>query len=405
MFLARIEKLFLFLTIFFLPTQLGRHFWPNFSFVFSLSVDYLSPVVYFWDLLVLLLLLVFLLQRKPVKKTPLNLYLLFFLTQVLSLAPFADAGSSVNLGAGLVRAEQYLIAGMFGVYLASVSWNFIKPAVFWALALSVVTESVLAISQFVNGGTLGLWIAGERTFSLSTPAIAKFDFYGRQFLRPYGTFPHPNVLAGFLVLANLLISLKIFSLKSWITKLSLVLGGITILLSVSRTAIIAGIILALLLLKSKGRIILLVVALILLPILYTRFSAIFNFDNLSFSRREELSQASLQMWSSSKILGIGLNNFIPASSNQIVVGPSRFLQPVHNIFLLALSETGIIGLMGLLILIGYPIARNFKFQITNFKLMWLIIIFLGMFDHYFLTLPQGYRMLFLIWGLTFSKED
>lgn len=401
--LQKIEQGLLFLTLLFLPTQLGRHFWPNFSFVFSLPIDYLSPVVYFWDLLVLLQLLVFLLQRKPVKKTPLNLYLLFFLTQVLSLTPFAASGSSVNLGAGLVRAEQHLVAGLFGVYLASVSWNFIKPAVFWALALSAISESALAISQFVNSGTLGLWIAGERTFSLSTPGIAKFDFYGRQFLRPYGTFPHPNVLAGFLVLANLLLSLKIFSLKSWIAKLSLILGGITILLSVSRTAIIAGIVLALLLLKSRGRIILLVIVLILLPILYTRFSAIFNFDSLSFIRREELSQASLEMWSSSKILGIGLNNFIPASSNQIVVGPSRFLQPVHNIFLLSLSETGLMGLTGFLILIGYPIIKLFKRP--PFLMLWGIIIFLGMFDHYFLTLPQGYRMLFLIWGLTFSKED
>jgi hypothetical protein len=35
-----------------LPTQLGKHFWPFFSFIYSLKIDYLAVTVYFWDLLV-----------------------------------------------------------------------------------------------------------------------------------------------------------------------------------------------------------------------------------------------------------------------------------------------------------------------------------------------------------------
>ncbi|MCL5090714.1 MAG: hypothetical protein M1514_01755, partial [Patescibacteria group bacterium] len=106
--------------------------------------------------------------------------------------------------------------------------------------------------------------------------------------------------------------------------------------------------------------------------------------------------------------GVGLNNFIPAAADQLLVGPSRFLQPVHNIFLLQLSETGLLGLLGLLGLISLPIwilikRRNFaaKFLIA----VWVIIFFLGLFDHYFLTLPQGYRLLFLVWGLSFGLSE
>ncbi len=400
--LQRIEQGLLFLTLLFLPTQLGKHFWPTFSFVYSLPVDYLSPVVYFWDLLVAFLLVVFLLQRKPVKKNALNLYLIFFLSQVLSLVPFVVSGNGLNLGAGLVRAEQYLVAGVFGVYLASANWAFIKQIVFWALGLSVLGESFLAIAQFLKGGTLGLWIIGERTFSLSTPAIAKFDYFDRQFLRPYGTFPHPNVLAAFLVIVSGLLSLRIFSSSSLMSRLIPLFGSIAVLLSVSRTAIVAGISLFLILLKTKGRLMLVVLILLLLPVLYTRFSAIFNFDSLSFVRREQLSEAALKIWLSSPVFGIGLNNFIPASASQILVGPSRFLQPVHNIFLLTLSETGLIGLLGLIALIGYPMLRLFKLK--PMLLLWVMIIFLGMFDHYFLTLPQGYRLLILIWGLSLSQD-
>src|SRR3989344_5909066 len=98
------EQVLFFLTVLFLPTQLGKHFWPDFSFVYSLPIDYLSPVIYFWDLLVMFLLAVFILQRKKINRLALNLFLLFILTSSLSLMP-----------TGFVRLEQYLIAGLFGV--------------------------------------------------------------------------------------------------------------------------------------------------------------------------------------------------------------------------------------------------------------------------------------------------
>jgi hypothetical protein len=49
------QKIF-WLLIFLLPVQLGRHFWPDFSFVLGLKIDYLAPTVYLTDLLVLLIL-------------------------------------------------------------------------------------------------------------------------------------------------------------------------------------------------------------------------------------------------------------------------------------------------------------------------------------------------------------
>lgn len=397
--LKNLEKIFFFLTLLFLPTQLGRHFWPNFSFVYSLPIDYLSPTIYFWDLLSLVLWSVFLIQKKHINKLALNLFYFFILTQTVSLL-----STGANIGVGLVRLEQYLIAGFFGVYIASQNFKEVRQIIFWGLAIPTIGESVLAFGQFLKGSSLGFWIFGERSFSLSTPGIAKFDFYGREFLRPYGTFPHPNVLAGFMIIVSILIRKKTVSFFS----------GLATLLTFSRTVIFAGVIFAFLLTKKQGKLLLILGVLILLPILYTRYSSLLNFDNLAVIRREELSITAFTLWSQSPILGKGLNNFIPSGADLLLAGPSRFLQPAHNIFLLALSETGIVGLMGIIILFGYPILKlipvhrpsgSKPFTLTPMLMVWTSIIFLGLFDHYFLTLPQGYRVLFLVWGLSLSMLE
>ena len=402
--LKKVEETLLFLTVFFLPTQLGKHFWPDFSFVYSLPIDYLSPTLYFWDILVILLCIIFIIKKEHINRKAIILFYFFIFIESLSLL------ISQNIGVGLVRLEQYLISGLFGVYIASCDLSRVKNILFWGLGLSIIMESSLAILQFIKGETLGLWILGERTFSISTPGIAKFDFKGIQFLRPYGTFPHPNVLAGFMVIAPLIVvtlreTKDIYSSLAF--KMTIFFAGVAIILSVSRVAILTGYLEAAFLLDRKWKMILVGVVLILLPFIFIRFSSIFTFDSLTILRREELAENSWKMFTSSPIMGIGLNNFIPSSAQGLISGPSRFLQPVHNIFLLTLSETGLVGLLGLLITFGYPVWKLIKLRITNNEqrtllIIWGVIIFLGIFDHYFLTLPQGYRLLFLIWGLSFS---
>ncbi len=410
---ARLEQKLLFLILLFLPTQLGRHFWPDFSYIYSLKVDYLSPTIYFWDLLVVCLLIVFILQKKVVKRIALNLFLFFIITQALSLI------GSLDPGAGLVRLEQYITVGLFGVYLASYKWVELKTQLFLPLSIVVIFESLLGIGQFLLEGSLGFWVLGERAFSISTPAIAKFNFQGIELLRPYATFPHPNTLAAFLVLMIPVLTITTPTKKYPKTfALALFLSIVTVILSVSRTSFIAGLVELIYFLKRKGFLIIIAVMLLTSPFLYTRFESIFDYDNLSIIRREEFVDTALNLFKTSPLLGIGLNNFIPESSGNIASGENRFLQPVHNIYLLTLSETGILGLIGLVALIGYPVwllvhslwfmeksnkPRTKNNEQSTILLLWFVAIFLGMFDHYFLTQPQGLRMLFLIWGLSLAK--
>ena len=50
---VKLHKTFFYLLIIFLPTQLGKHFWPDWTMVLGLRLDYLSPTLYLTDILIL----------------------------------------------------------------------------------------------------------------------------------------------------------------------------------------------------------------------------------------------------------------------------------------------------------------------------------------------------------------
>lgn len=390
--ILQLERLLFLLVIIFLPTQLGKHWWPDFSFIYSLPIDYLAPTLYGWDLLVISLLVCWLWRKPTINWLAVKLVLIYLLCLIPSFTQLT------NWGTGLVRLEQYLIAASLAIYLASVNLKTYWPLLRLGLAIAVIYQSLIAISQFSLGHSLGWWILGERDFSLANPVIAKFNWYNQLFLRPYGTFPHPNVLAAFMVVAIPLI-LKTAKLSLW-SKLAIGLAMVTTLISFSRSATVVLATELIYLLRHQAKWLILIILLVL-PVVYVRFNSALNFDALSITRRAELATNSLILWQNSPWLGIGLNNFIPeAASSFLLSGHNRFLQPVHNILLLQLVETGWIGLFGLVIMMLVAIITVYKVRDYHLLFIWLVILGLGMFDHYWLTLPQGIRLWWIIWGLS-----
>lgn len=407
-FLPRVEKILFFLTILLLPTQLGKHFWPSSSFIYSLRIDYLSPTLYLWDLLSLSLITAFILNSLA-SKQKLNInnkflfFLLFFLlTQSMSIL------IAVNPQGSLVRLKEYIISGLFALYLSSKSFPEIKPFFIWGLTISTLFTCLLAIFQFLFGHSLGFWILGERSFSVSTPLIAKFNFYEQVFLRPYATFPHPNMLSAFLVLTLPIILLQIPKRFNHLKQIFGLLVSSAVFITFSRPGL--GIItLEMILLLRRFWKLLLILGVIIAPLMVVRFVSIFTFDTLAVLRRQELSEFAIKTFLENPLAGIGLNNFINIlAADKILVGTSRFLQPAHNIFLLIASETGLLGLLGFLALLISAFWNNLQSRTSLSKILLgnlLIIIILGFFDHYFLTLPQGQRLFFLILGLSFTKRN
>jgi O-antigen ligase len=409
--LSFVEQQLFFLTIATIPTQLGKHFWPDFAAIFSIRTDYFSPTIYLWDLIVVLLLITFFIQGKRLKALPLFLLLFFCLFQAFSLSV------AENVGAGVVRLQQYFLSGLFGVYVAGYNLNKIKKSLFWGLIVGVFYSSVIGIFQVMMGKTVGLWILGERSFNLTTLSIATFDWYGQVFLRAYAAFPHPNVLAAFLITALALLfflqSFKDFTRQKEILFGAFLIGSSALFLTFSRVALVLYSLLFIYLLHKRLKL-LLIIFLLLLPFLYVRFNSAFNFDHLSFLRREELAIQSLEMFRTAPLLGVGLNNFVYVLAyGDIISGEHRFLQPVHNIFLLTLAETGIIGLFSLFVFLVPALRklvlkfRYYKKPILILSYLWFCFLVIGMFDHYLLTLAQGQRIFFLVWGITmleYSRE-
>jgi len=217
--------------------------------------------------------------------------------------------------------------------------------------------------------------------------LAKTGFLGREVLRAYGTFPHPNVLGG--VLSILLI--WFLSVKRW-KSFFLGLGGV--LVSFSRVALLS-----------------LLGGLACLSLWAKRFSfVIFDYQSLissfSVSRRWELLRSSWEMFKSSPLLGTGLGHFtINLPDFGIPSGLTLFIQPVHNIFALIASESGIFALFIFLLILVMALRETIRRKRFILTISLLQLIFLGLFDHYLYTLPQGLFILLLTLGLSFSYSD
>jgi O-antigen ligase len=394
-----IEKFLFFLIIVFLPTQLGRHFWPDFSYIYSLKIDYLAVTLYFWEILVYLLWISYILKKRIFNKRTGVFLAILFISACYSLF------FSNNWLVGISRVINWIPAALLALYVSSKPASIVKHTILKYLPYSLLIVCVLAFLQFILGRTIGLWVLGERSFDLSTPGIATFNWYGEVFLRPYATFSHPNVLAAFTLLCGLLL-LFLNQIKSMFILITQVSVLLTVLLSFSRASIAVISILGLFLFRKQLYLVVLVFVL-LSPLLFVRFESAFNFDQISLTRREELAESAWTIAKEHPFVGVGLNNYIPtAVDSSFLSGTNRFLQPVHNIFLLMLSETGLVGFLGFLVFFISPLffhsEKNLlkKSQIVAFL---LTISFLGMLDHYFLTLPQGQRILFLIWGVSWTK--
>ena len=79
----------------------------------------------------------------------------------------------------------------------------LRPRVaIFAFLIGALFELILTLLQLVQKHSLqGLfYFFGERNLNLSLPGIAKASLNGVEILRPYGTFSHPNSLAGFYLL-------------------------------------------------------------------------------------------------------------------------------------------------------------------------------------------------------------
>lgn len=423
-----------------LPTQLGKHFWPNFSIVSGIRIDYLSPTLYVTDLLLILLLGSFVLRwvklqvnahgknQKSKVQFKNKKFLLFIGLTLFFCSNIIFSSSPILSVYGLLKLGE---CAFFVFYISkTIHYTLQLSTSSLLFVISATFESLLAIFQYLQQGSLNgiFYFLGERTFTGSTPGIANVSISGALLLRPYGTFPHPNVLAAYLLVAMVLVwNFILKNDKRWMQifgVVSLLVSSIALLLTFSRVVILLWIVCVLFLLGRilfrtiktwRARIgglisILLLLAVIsMTPIIHEltiRFTQT-SLSEESVIERTELLTTSMEMVQQHPVLGVGLYNFIPAiASYQKPLPLGLYLQPVHNIFILVLAETGVIGLalfLWVVIASLIRITRQGKSMKRTYLVLICVIVITGMFDHYWITLQQGQLLLATILGLSWVK--
>ena len=408
------------LVVFFSSTQLGLHFWPLSTLVYGIRIDYLSPTLYFLDILLILYL-------------SLSIHLPSTIYHLLPLVPIllTNLLYSHNPLATLSWSLHLILYLLFLTTLRSNPRGSqkitIKPrGLQVALTLSLLFQTILASLQVYLGHSLGgfLYYLGERSVAVGSPNIALGSFVGHVVLRAYGTFGHPNVLAGWAVITLLIIlflspARSVLKRKTWLQAklgsaaaertdlngtlrllLPLTLTTLLILLAQSRSALISlfGIIIPFYLLNNfKSRIIYFV---IILSTIYALPSTIYPIrSDLSLSQRLNLQGVSLQVISHYPIFGTGAQASISTYPALLQPKPRGVggLQPDHNSLTLILSWFGLFGALALL----YAL-RILHLRPTIYHLLPLAPLIL--LDHYLFTSPQGLFILLLYLRVTINHE-
>lgn len=134
-------------------------------------------------------------------------------------------------------------------------------------------------------------------------------------------------------------------------------------------------------------------------VLFFFLAAIYHLPFESDSpRRGELAREAINLWRSRPLFGVGLGNFVAASDY-------FWKEPVHNIYLLQLAETGLVGLAGFLIFLAFCLKKALA-KAATFPLPLVLLIgvlFLGFLDHYLLTSSAGSLLFWLVLGMAASR--
>lgn len=277
------------------------------------------------------------------------------------------------------------------------------------LLVTVLLQGVIGLGQFINGSSLGLSFLGETQGVAGLVGSNFASLGGEVFLRASGTFPHPNVSAGFYLstffFAYILTKL-LQNPHKILTKITMILSFIFTIFTFSRTVILLFVLIFVITFLSK-------ISLkkkafsFSLPLLFERFATIFSKTDSSWTERIDLAKASFTVIKQNWIMGTGLGNFVkgmedfyPTTSRSLPL-----LQPVHNIFLLLFSELGLFGFLSFLYLFFEIFKKNYKKSTIFSFLIFLSILVLGMIDHYLVSLPQGQIIFFFLLFLAIVESQ
>ncbi|MFS8159466.1 MAG: O-antigen ligase family protein, partial [Candidatus Roizmanbacteria bacterium] len=276
------------------------------------------------------------------------------------------------------------------------------------LASTLIQIGLVFCQLYLQSSPQGMWYyLGERLFSSATPGIAKISLLGIESIRPYGTFSHPNSLAGYFLLVFVFLMTTKFDKKDRVFYyLGLVCSAFLVLFSCSKLAVGVGMLVAVIYFSFNSghlsllkKFLLFIFSLLVLCFTFFVFRA-FSGDPFSFSKRLDLFLFTLKDIQRHWLLGVGLGNHVDG----IKAFPSRysyfFLQPVHSIYLLLIHEVGV----PIFLFCSYWFANAVNWKDKRFVACLMVVLLTGLGDHYWLTLQQNMLVMGAVLGICKSTD-
>lgn len=361
-----------------------------------------------------------------------NFYLLILV--IISAISIKNSSSFILSSYNVLKLAEFVVLYFYLKSYAIYKFGFNKSLL--ALIYGGVFQAIIAILQFFKQSSLGLGLLGESVISPNLTGIASFyNIAGEKIIRAYGTTPHPNILAGYLFLAIFAFYFIYIYRESsssnkhydtlichsvlrywWICYTVLLFGLFFTFARVAVFILLLNFLIRVVLVRLKFRkeywnkklgLILLTTTIVV--VLFGGFYWSESVSRIKISSGEEAVQLRIfynkESLKSLNWFGVGSGNFVNWLMTKDPNLPRGLYQPVHNIYLLIYSETGILGITAFVLFLIFRIkdfivkTKMEKLYHYSFLLVFLSFLFVGLFDHFLWTLQQGRFIFWLVVAL------
>ncbi len=333
--------------------------------------------------------------------------LLALLLLIISFLSIAFAGNKINGLFWWVKLAEGIL-----LFLTIPQLRLRQRFIAAAFVLGGVLQATIAYLQFLLQQVNGIKWLGIAEQLPETLGVVVIDTRGIRILRSYGALPHPNILAGFLIVA-ILFGLSLYYAEKkmvrrlpWLLSLSILSIGLWT--TFSRQAIFAlGVAITIFTLitfiqtkKFPKRAVVGLTA-IVLPLLV--FSATFphlmlartdiseRIETRSINERTTYLEESTELLKEHWITGVGIGNYTAILHSNNDTKESYEYQPVHNIYILLFTEIGIFGILTF-IFWSFMLFSEKKWKkrtVLHSGLALSSLFIIGIFDHYLWSLSPG----------------
>ena len=348
---------------------------------------------------------------------------------LISLVSARLASQSVPALAGVID-----LTGASLAFVAMLDRRVKLRTVMLAFIFGLIIPVVVGLAQVVfgeSGASSLLGLATRDADTLGDTVIMLAD--GTRVLRAYGTFPHPNIFGGYLAIGILTCLSVSFGTTRWLTSRVRIglLGwlGLGLLLTASRSAVF-GLLLggglvwltarmsramsrplvALQPMLALVAIVLVLATSVMAPAVVTGLRGGGELEQRSLDERvEQYREFPSTLSGTTWLFGNGPRNYVFALADARPARSAWEYQPIHNVFLLLLSELGLIGVITVSTMMVMLVRRSSigwpQRETLFIQAMGIVLLTVGVFDHYLWSTWAGLVLVAYVGALAIRLDQ